>query len=144
MTKEEAIEIATQLAFYCGWPKAWSTFPTIVELVSSGNLPKRLPLGSDAVRIIRDELKSRLAEVAVVMSGLIKEGKILHWGISLSWMLCKKPYIVPIPSSRKAERIRENLGAVEITLTAEEVISIDGKLNHMEMSAVFGGSTVRK
>ncbi|WP_204964920.1 aldo/keto reductase [Streptococcus anginosus] len=54
----------------------------IVELVSSGNLPKRLPLGSDAVRIIRDELKSRLAEVAVVMSGLIKEGKILHWGIS--------------------------------------------------------------
>ena len=35
----------------------------IVELVSSGNLPKRLPLGSDAVRIIRDELKSRLAEV---------------------------------------------------------------------------------
>lgn len=35
----------------------------IVELVSSGNLPRRLPLGSDAVRIIRDELKSRLAEV---------------------------------------------------------------------------------
>ena len=35
----------------------------IVELVSSGKLPKRLPLGSDAVRIIRDELKSRLAEV---------------------------------------------------------------------------------
>ena len=33
----------------------------IVELVSSGDLPKRLPLGSDAVRIIRDELKSRLA-----------------------------------------------------------------------------------
>ena len=35
----------------------------IVELVSSGKLPKRLPLGSDAVRIIRDELKRRLAEV---------------------------------------------------------------------------------
>ena len=35
----------------------------IVELVLSGNLPRRLPLGSDAVRIIRDELKSRLAEV---------------------------------------------------------------------------------
>ena len=35
----------------------------IVELVLSGNLPRRLPLGSDAVRIIRDELKSRLTEV---------------------------------------------------------------------------------
>lgn len=35
----------------------------IVELISSGRFPKRLPLGSDAVRIIRDELKNRLAEV---------------------------------------------------------------------------------
>ncbi len=35
----------------------------IVKLVSSGNLPRRLPFGSDAVKIIRDELKSRLAEV---------------------------------------------------------------------------------
>lgn len=32
----------------------------------------------------------------------------------------------------------------EIALTAEEVINIDEKLNHMEMSAVFGGSPVRK
>lgn len=32
VTKEEAIEIATQLAFYCGWPKAWSTFPMIAEV----------------------------------------------------------------------------------------------------------------
>lgn len=32
----------------------------------------------------------------------------------------------------------------EIALTAEEVIRIDEKLNHMEMSAVFGGSPVRK
>ena len=31
-TKEEAIEIATQLAFYCGWSKAWSTFPMIAEI----------------------------------------------------------------------------------------------------------------
>ena len=26
ITKEEAVEIVTQLAFYCGWPKAWSSF----------------------------------------------------------------------------------------------------------------------
>ena len=26
ITREEAVEIVTQLAFYCGWPKAWSTF----------------------------------------------------------------------------------------------------------------------
>lgn len=32
ITREEAVEIVTQLAFYCGWPKAWSTFPMIEEV----------------------------------------------------------------------------------------------------------------
>ena len=32
ITKQEAVEIVTQLAFYCGWPKAWSTFPMIEEI----------------------------------------------------------------------------------------------------------------
>ena len=32
ITKEEAVEMVTQLAFYCGWPKAWSTFPMIEEI----------------------------------------------------------------------------------------------------------------
>lgn len=32
ITKEEAVEIVTQLSFYCGWPKAWSTFPLIEEV----------------------------------------------------------------------------------------------------------------
>ena len=32
ITKAEAVEIVTQLAFYCGWPKAWSTFPMIEEV----------------------------------------------------------------------------------------------------------------
>ena len=32
ITKEEAVEVVTQLAFYCGWPKAWSTFPMISEV----------------------------------------------------------------------------------------------------------------
>ena len=32
VTKQEAIEIVTQLAFYCGWPKAWSAFALIKEV----------------------------------------------------------------------------------------------------------------
>lgn len=32
ITKAEAIEVVTQLAFYCGWPKAWSTFPLIEKV----------------------------------------------------------------------------------------------------------------
>lgn len=32
ITKDEVVEIVTQLAFYTGWPKAWSTFPIIEEI----------------------------------------------------------------------------------------------------------------
>ena len=32
ITRGEAVEIITQLAFYCGWPRAWSTFPMIAEI----------------------------------------------------------------------------------------------------------------
>ncbi len=35
ITKEEIVEVVTQLAFYCGWPKAWSTFPLIEEVYGS-------------------------------------------------------------------------------------------------------------
>lgn len=64
--------------------------------------------------------------------------------ISLAWMLCKKPYIVPIPGSRKAERIKENAQAADIILTAAEVAQIDEKLACMETSGVFGGSPVKR
>ena len=35
LTKEEVVEVVTQLAFYAGWPKAWSTFPLIEEVYGS-------------------------------------------------------------------------------------------------------------
>lgn len=62
--------------------------------------------------------------------------------ISLAWMICKKPWIVPIPGTRKLERLRENAGAADIELTNDEVNAIDTALNHMEMSAVFGGTKI--
>ena len=63
--------------------------------------------------------------------------------ISLAWILCKKPYLVPIPGSRKAGRMRENADAADIILTADEVKTLDDALDAMEMSDVFGGSKVK-
>jgi Predicted oxidoreductases (related to aryl-alcohol dehydrogenases) len=59
--------------------------------------------------------------------------------ISMAWMLCKKPWIVPIPGSRKTERLKENIGAADIELSAEEILGIDSMLDHMDL-LVFGGS----
>lgn len=63
--------------------------------------------------------------------------------ISLAWMLCKKPYIVPIPGSRKVERMRENAGAADVALSAAEVAQIDQMLDTIPMSAVFGGTAIK-
>ena len=60
--------------------------------------------------------------------------------IPLAWMLCKKPWIVPIPGTRRDERLKENAGAAEVTLSAAEVRALDGILDHIPMSAVFGGT----
>lgn len=62
--------------------------------------------------------------------------------ISLAWMLCKKPYLVPIPGTRRLSRLLENAGAADVMLSAEEVSVIDEALNDMEMSEVFGGSKI--
>ena len=64
--------------------------------------------------------------------------------ISLAWMLCKKPYIVPIPGTRKFDRLTENAGAADVCLTADEVEKLDKALDGMEMSEVFGGSKICK
>jgi aryl-alcohol dehydrogenase-like predicted oxidoreductase len=45
--------------------------------------------------------------------------------IALAWLLAQKPWIVPIPGSRKLERLDENLGAVNIALTADDLSQID-------------------
>ena len=77
-----------------------------------------------------------------VLNQLARQKEATPAQISLAWMLCKKPYIVPIPGSRKAERIQENAGAAEIRLTGEEVAAIDQSLNSMKMSGVYGGAKI--
>lgn len=62
--------------------------------------------------------------------------------ISLAWMMSKKPWIVPIPGTRCLCRLKENIGAADISFSQEEVAAIDKLLSTMEMSEVFGGSRI--
>jgi aryl-alcohol dehydrogenase-like predicted oxidoreductase len=45
--------------------------------------------------------------------------------IALAWLLAQKPWIVPIPGTRKLSRLEENMGAVAVELTAEDLREID-------------------
>lgn len=79
-----------------------------------------------------------------LLNNLAKDKNATPTQISLVWMLCKKPYIVPIPGTRKIERLIENLGSADIDLSKEEVSNIDNALNNMKMSEVFGGSAIKE
>ena len=49
--------------------------------------------------------------------------------IALAWLLAQKPWIVPIPGTTKLHRLEENLGAADVALTAEDLLSIDAALS---------------
>jgi aryl-alcohol dehydrogenase-like predicted oxidoreductase len=45
--------------------------------------------------------------------------------IALAWLLAQKPWIVPIPGTRRVERLDENIGAASVELTAEDLAEIE-------------------
>jgi aryl-alcohol dehydrogenase-like predicted oxidoreductase len=45
--------------------------------------------------------------------------------LSLAWLLAQRPWIVPIPGTRKLERLEENVGAASIQLTPQDLREID-------------------
>ena len=78
------------------------------------------------------------AQLLAHLHRLAEEKGATSGQIALAWMLCKKPYIVPIPGTRKRLRLEENAGAADIRFTAEEIAGIDACLERIPMSAVFG------
>ena len=66
--------------------------------------------------------------------------------ISLAWLLAQKPFIVPIPGTRNIDHLNENLGAINVQLTPEDLREIDsafskikvhgGRMNEEQMKVV--------
>ncbi len=54
--------------------------------------------------------------------------------IALAWLLAQKPWIVPIPGTTKLNRLRENTGAAELTLTSEDLSEIHAALEQIKVA----------
>jgi aryl-alcohol dehydrogenase-like predicted oxidoreductase len=67
---------------------------------------------------------------------LAKKKKATSPQLSLAWLLAQKPFIVPIPGTRSVDHLHENIGAVNIYLTSEDLHEIDAALSTVE---VHGG-----
>lgn len=53
--------------------------------------------------------------------------------IALAWLLGQKPWIVPIPGTTKLQRLEENVGAVEIELTKDDLHEIESAASQIEV-----------
>lgn len=70
---------------------------------------------------------ARKANQAVVdlLREIAERKKATPAQVALAWLLAQKPWIVPIPGTRRLERLDENLGAVEVELSAGDLRDID-------------------
>ena len=53
--------------------------------------------------------------------------------VALAWLLAQKPWVVPIPGTRRLQRLEENLGAADLELTADDLRTIDDATSRMEV-----------
>lgn len=71
------------------------------------------------------------SELLKLIHSLAQDRGVSDAAVSLAWMIDRKPYIVPIPGTRKSGRLKENVSAADVNLTAEEIEKIDSLLNQL-------------
>jgi len=84
--------------------------------------------GSDFRNIVpRFTPEARKANLAIVdlLRKIAERKKATPAQIALAWLLAQKPWIVPIPGTRKLERLDENIGAVAVDLTSDDLREIN-------------------
>ena len=71
--------------------------------------------------------EARKANQAVVdlLASIAERKKATPAQIALAWLLSRKPWIVPIPGTTKLHRLEENIGAVSLELTPDDLRDID-------------------
>jgi aryl-alcohol dehydrogenase-like predicted oxidoreductase len=72
--------------------------------------------------------EARKANQALVdlLARIAERKKATPAQIALAWLLAQKPWIVPIPGTRRLDRLDENIGAASIALTPDDLREIDG------------------
>ena len=88
---------------------------------------------STVPRFSEENLKKNLSLVEVVKQ-FAQEKNCEPSQIALAWVLAQKPWIVPIPGTTKINRLQENAGAVNVSLSPEDLQKIDKVLSKIEIA----------
>ena len=95
----------------------------------TGKISEATSFDSSDIRstIPRFTPEARKANQALVelLGKIAARKKVTQAQIALAWLLAQRPWIVPIPGTRRVERLDENLGAATIELTADDLGEIE-------------------
>ncbi|WP_181016536.1 aldo/keto reductase [Paenibacillus polymyxa] len=103
----------------------------------TGSFNANTTFNHDDLRSILPRFTPEALEANQVLVDLLKEMaeqlKATPAQITLAWLLAQKSWIVPIPGTRKLSRLEENLGAVDIKLTSEDVRNINSAASQITL-----------
>ncbi len=103
----------------------------------TGAIDENTPFGEKDFRNIvpRFSTEARKANQKLVdVLGEIASAKsVTRAQIALAWLLAQKPWIVPIPGTTKLHRLKENLGAADVTLLPGDLTEIEAALAQIEV-----------
>lgn len=106
-------KVSTDQTFEAGDVRSW--FPRFTQEAMEANQPLIALLGR-----IAEKIEATPAQIA------------------LAWLLAQKPFIVPIPGTRKLNRLEENIGAADIELTSDDLREIDSEISKINVQGARG------
>jgi aryl-alcohol dehydrogenase-like predicted oxidoreductase len=83
-------------------------------------------------RFTQDAIKANRG-VVELLERIAKQKSATPAQIALAWLLAQKPWIVPIPGSRKLERLDENNGALNLQLSADDLGEIRNAMSKIQV-----------
>ena len=98
---------------------------------------------STVPRFSEENLKKNLTLVEVVKQ-FAREKNCEPSQIALAWVLAQKPWIVPIPGTTKINRLQENAGAVNVSLSPEDLLRINEAISQIEIIGERYGAANQK
>jgi aryl-alcohol dehydrogenase-like predicted oxidoreductase len=79
------------------------------------------------------EARKANQQVVDTLGRIAEQRKVTRAQIALAWLLAQKPWIVPIPGTTKLHRLKENLGAADVELSAQDLKEIESAFAGIEV-----------
>jgi aryl-alcohol dehydrogenase-like predicted oxidoreductase len=92
----------------------------------AGDIRASIPRFEAEARQANQRLVGLLGEIAARLDATTAQ-------VALAWLLARKPWIVPIPGTRKLNRLQENIGAADVELTASDLRAIEDAVAQIDV-----------